>query len=111
MTANLRKLLLVATLLLVSAPAVQAEDRAMVLGAGIPSRLALDSVFASVIIGDPLIVEVRIDDDRSVVIEPLKPGATNLVFVDAHGRVIANVRISVCDPSGPDACDAAAGRT
>jgi prepilin-type processing-associated H-X9-DG protein len=39
----------------------------------------------------------------------LHPGTTNLVFVDAHGLVIANVRISVC-ASGPNACDAAAGR-
>jgi Flp pilus assembly secretin CpaC len=74
-----------------------------------PSRLTLARGFETVIVGDPGIVDVRTDDSRSVVVEPLHPGTTNLVFVDAHGLVIANVRISVC-ASGPNACDAAAGR-
>jgi Flp pilus assembly secretin CpaC len=111
MTANPRKLLLAAALLLMATPVARGQDRAVVLSLGTPSRLMLARVFETVIVGDPGIVDVRTDDDRSVVIEPLKPGTTNLVFVDADGRVVANVRVSVCDPSGPDACDAIAGRT
>ena len=111
MNASLRKLLLTAALLLVAAPAARAQDRAVVLSLGTPSRLALARVFETVIVGDPGIVDVRTDDGRSVVVEPLNAGVTNLVFIDMHGLVIANVRVSVCDASGPDACDAAAGRT
>jgi Flp pilus assembly secretin CpaC len=76
-------------------PAVWAQERTVSLSLGAASRLALDSSFETVIVGDPLIVEVRTDDDRTVVIEPLKTGATNLVFVDTRGLVIANIRILV----------------
>lgn len=94
-------------LLLMAAPAASGDDRAVTLSPGMPSRLALDRAYATVIIGDPRIVDVRTGDGRSVLIEPLKPGKTNLVFVDAQGRVIANVRVSVCGAS--DTCDVAAG--
>jgi Flp pilus assembly secretin CpaC len=100
MTASFRKLLLGALLLLASMPAAWAQDRAACLNVGAASRLALDHPFDTVIVGDPLIVEVRTDDDRSVVVEPLKPGMTNLVFVDTRGLVIANIRILVCKSFG-----------
>jgi Flp pilus assembly secretin CpaC len=69
--------------------------------------LALGRAYDTVIVGDPKIVDVKTGDMQSVLIEPLRPGKTNLVFVDPQGRVIANVRVSVCSTS--DACDAAAG--
>ena len=100
MTASFRKLLLGALLLLATMPVAWAQDRAVCLSVGAASRLALDSSFDTVIVGDPLIVEVRTDDDRSVVVEPLKPGATNLVFVDTRGLVVANIRILVCASFG-----------
>jgi Flp pilus assembly secretin CpaC len=59
-----------------------------------------------VIVGDPAVVDVRIDDDRSVVIEPLGPGETNLVFIDRRGRVTANVRISICGAPPAESCTA-----
>jgi Flp pilus assembly secretin CpaC len=111
MTINPRTLLLAATLLLVMMPVAWTEDRAVVLGLGRPSRLMLAGAFEKVIVGNPDIVEVRTDDDRSVVIEPINPGVTNLVFVGAQGRVIANIRVSVCDAPGPNACDVSAGGT
>ena len=111
MTASLRKLLLGTALFLTAVPAARAQDRAMVLSLSTPSRLTLARVFETVIVGDPGIVDVRTDDDRSAVVEPLNPGVTNIVFVDVHVLVIANVRISVCDASGANTCDAAAGKT
>ena len=98
--APFRKLLLGALLLLATMCAARAQQRAVSLSLGAVSRLALDSSFETVIVGDPLIVEVRTDDDRTVVIEPLKPGATNLVFVDTRGLVIANIRLIVCASFG-----------
>ncbi len=83
-------------LLFVSIATARAGGDGVELGIGDAFRLFLEQAFATVIVGDPLVVDVRTDDDRSVVIEPLSAGETNLVFVDARGVVIANVRISVC---------------
>jgi len=107
MTANLRGVLLAATLLLMAVPAAWAHERAMTLSLGTASRLALDRAYETVIVGDPNIVDVKTGDSQTVLIEPLRPGTTNLVFVDGQGRVIVNVRISVC--GAPGSCDAAAG--
>src|SRR5262245_14779852 len=109
MTASFRKLLLAAVLSCTAVHAGQARDREVTLSLGTPSRLALNKAFEAVIIAEPMIVDVRTDDSQSVLIEPRRPGVTNLVFVDAQGRVIANVRVIVCELSGD--CDAAAGRT
>ena len=87
---------LAATLLFTAATCARADDDGVALGVGDAFRLFLTSAFATVIVGDPGIVDIRTDDDRSVVVEPLSAGETNLVFVDAQGTVIANVRISVC---------------
>lgn len=102
------KLVLAAILLLMTS-AASAGDREVTLSLGHPSRLALGRMFETVIIANPMIVDVSTDDDRSVLIRPHNPGVTNLVFVDAQGRVIANYRILVCDSA--IVCDAAAGRT
>ena len=101
------KFLLTAILLLAATPAVSAHDRVVTLSVGTPTRLALEQAYNTVIVGDPAIVDVKTADSLSVLIEPLRPGKTNLVFVDAQGRVIDNVRVSVCGAS--EACDAATG--
>ncbi len=101
--------LLFGAILLVMTCAASAGDREVTLSLGNPSRLALGRMFDTVIIGNPMIVDVSTDDDQSVLIKPHNAGATNLVFVDAQGRVIANYRILVCESAV--ACDAVAGRT
>jgi Flp pilus assembly secretin CpaC len=102
MTTPFRKLLLGALILLATMPAAWVQDRAECLNVGAASRLSLDSPFDTVIVGDPRIVEVRIDDDQTAVVEPLKPGVTNLVFVDTRGLVIANITLVVCASFGSD---------
>ena len=109
MAANLGKLFLALVLLLAAMPAAWTRERTVTLSLGMPSRLTLERAYDTVIIGDPQIVDVKTGDSQSALIEPLRPGKTNLVFVDAQGRVITNVRVSVCGVS--DACDAAAGGT
>jgi Flp pilus assembly secretin CpaC len=106
MAANLGKLFL-ALVLLAAMPAAWTHERTVTLSLGTPSRLALDRAYATVIVGDPKIVDVETGDRESVLIEPLRPGKTNLVFIDAQGLVIANVRVTVCGAS--DACTATAG--
>jgi Flp pilus assembly secretin CpaC len=101
--------LLLGTILLAMTSAASAGDREVTLSLGNPSRLALDRMFDTVIIANPVIIDVSTDDDQSVLIRPRNPGVTNLVFVDAQGRVIANYKILVCESAA--VCDAAAGRT
>ncbi|MFB9266781.1 pilus assembly protein N-terminal domain-containing protein [Bradyrhizobium erythrophlei] len=107
MITGLRAVVLI-ILLLAAACGARAEDRALVLRPGTASRLVLDAAFATVILGDPHVVDVHTGGDQSVIVEALNPGATNLVFVDARGMVIANIRVSVCDASAFGGCDAAA---
>jgi Flp pilus assembly secretin CpaC len=96
MKPRISVIVLAATLLFTAATCARAGDDGVALGVGDAFRLFLTSAFATVIVGDPSIVDIRTDDDRSVLVEPLSAGETNLVFVDAQGAVIANVRISVC---------------
>jgi Flp pilus assembly secretin CpaC len=96
MKPSIRKLALAAMLLFSATPGARAEDDAVALGVGSAFRLSLEKAFETVIVGDPLVLDVRTDDNQSIVIEPLKAGVTNLVFVDAHGMVTANIKVSVC---------------
>jgi Flp pilus assembly secretin CpaC len=75
--------------------ATWAEDRTVTLRLGAGSALALERPFKTVLVGDPNVVNVRTHSDRSVVLEPLNPGATNLVFIDEASIAIANIRILV----------------
>lgn len=104
MQNGLGKFVLAAILATVTFTGALAQDRAVALGVGSQSRLFLEKPFETVIVADPLVVDVRTDDDQSVVIEPLQAGVTNLVFVDAHGMVTANVKVSVCAVSAMGAC-------
>lgn len=106
MKQGIRELVLAAMLLFTTMPGALAQDRAVVLGVGMNSRLLLARPFETVIVGDPLVADVRTDDNQSVVIEPLKAGVTNLVFVDAHGLVTANIKVTVCGVSASAACSA-----
>jgi Flp pilus assembly secretin CpaC len=106
MKPHLRRLVLAAALLFTAITGARAEDDGVPLGIGTAFRLFLEKAYATVIVGDPLVVDVRTDDDRSVLIEPLSAGQTNLVFIDARGGVIANVRISICGAPPSNGCTA-----
>jgi len=84
-------------LLLAAGSASRAADRTITLRLGAESALALTRPFKTILIGDPGIVDVHAQNARSVLLEPLNPGATNLVFVDERSIAIANVRVLVCD--------------
>jgi Flp pilus assembly secretin CpaC len=68
----------------------------MTLRLGTQSVLALEKPFETVLIGDPNLVDVRARNDRTVILEPLDLGATNLIFIDEQSIAIANVGILVC---------------
>ena len=83
-------------LLLTANSASQAADQTIALTLGAESALALARPYKTVLIGDPDIVDVHTRNDRSVMLEPLHPGATNLIFVDESSIAITNVRVLVC---------------
>lgn len=95
---------LAAAVLFAAITGAAAQEDTVALGVGTKWRLLLDQTFETVIVGDPLVVDIRTDDNQSVVIEPLKAGVTNLVFVDAHGMVTANIKVSVCGVPSSSAC-------
>ena len=97
MTQMLRVSALAAALLLTNISATWAADQTVTLRLGGGSALGLERSFKTVMIGDPDIVNVRTYSDRSVMLEPLSPGATNLIFVDEKSIAITNVRILVCE--------------
>ncbi len=97
MTSVLRACALAVALLLSSISATWAADQTITLRLGAGSTLGLERAFKTVMIGDPRVVDVRTYSDRSVILEPLSVGATNLVFVDDQSIAIANVRIIVCN--------------
>jgi Flp pilus assembly secretin CpaC len=84
---------------LFATPASQtwAADPAIVLRVGANSPLLLERPFSTILIGDPGVVDVLVRDDRSVILQPLKPGATNVIFLDAGSIAIANIGILVCN--------------
>jgi len=97
MTAMLRACVVAMALLSTTVSATWAADQTITLRLGGGSTLGLERAFKTVMIGDPRVVNVRTYSDRSVILEPLSPGATNLVFVDEKSIAITNVRILVCN--------------
>src|SRR5450756_1754467 len=83
-------------ILCLAAPSLaEAADETIVMRLGGTSILNLDSSFETVVIGDPDIVDIHTLDNRSVIVEPLKIGAANLIFVNASSIVTANIRVLV----------------
>jgi Flp pilus assembly secretin CpaC len=97
MTSMFRASAFAVALFLTTASATWAADQTITLRLGAGSSLGLERSFKTVMIGDPSVVDVRTYSDRSVILEPLSVGATNLVFVDARSIAITNIRILVCN--------------
>jgi Flp pilus assembly secretin CpaC len=89
----LRMCVLGVVLLLTIISTAWAADQTVTLRLGAGSALTLERPFKTVLVGDPNIVNVHTHSDRLVILEPLHPGETNLVFVDEESITIANVRI------------------
>jgi|HubBroStandDraft_3_1064219.scaffolds.fasta_scaffold383646_2 Flp pilus assembly secretin CpaC len=95
MIPMLRACLLAAALLPITHSISGAADQEITLRLGAGSTLMLERPFKTVLIGDPDVVDVRAQGDRSVILVPLDLGATNVVFVDEQSIAIANVRVVV----------------
>jgi Flp pilus assembly secretin CpaC len=96
MTSTLRAFILGVILAVTTNSVTQAADRSITLKLGAGSTLEVERPFKTIMIGYPDIVDVHARSDRSVILEPLNPGATNLVFLDDRSIAITNVRSLVC---------------
>ena len=92
---RVRACVIVLVLFLTTISVACAADQTITLRIGAPTALALERPFKTVLIGDPNIVDVHTLNDRSVTLEPLNLGATNLIFVDDRNIAITNVKIVI----------------
>jgi Flp pilus assembly secretin CpaC len=92
-----RRFVFVLSVLLATTAASWATDQTITLTLGTTSSLLLARPFKTVLIGDPDVVDVVTRDDRSVIFEPLNPGTTNVIFIDARSIAIANLGVLVCE--------------
>jgi Flp pilus assembly secretin CpaC len=98
MIASLRACACGFVLLLNMATATFAPDQTIILEfGGTGSMFMLDRPFETVLIGDPNVIGVHIQTDRSVMLEPLNLGASDLVFLDERKIAISNIRVFVCN--------------
>jgi Flp pilus assembly secretin CpaC len=88
-------------LLLAVLPIARASDEAIThpiaLGLGGGSMLTLPRPFETILVGNPAVVEVQPQDNRTVVLKALNIGASNVVFLDEQSIAITNVRVIVSD--------------
>jgi len=96
MTVMLRAFAFVLGLTLIGGSTGWADQQIVKLARGTDSSLVLESPFELVLIENPDVVEVHNQTDRSVILEGLALGASNVVFIDARNVAIANVRVLVC---------------
>jgi Flp pilus assembly secretin CpaC len=95
MSAIIRISALWTVLFLATISATAAADQTIDLRVGLRASFVLDRAFETVMVGDSDVVDVHTGDHFSVILEPLAPGATNLVFLDGENIVIANIAIVV----------------
>lgn len=78
--------------------ASQAFGETMTIALGTGSLLTLDRPFETVLIGDPHVVDVSPQSDRTILVKALNRGISNIVFVDEKSIAIGNIKVVVCDP-------------
>ncbi len=97
MTAMLHAFALVLSFTLIASSTGRADQQNVTLAPGARSSLVLERSFDVVLIENPDVVDVHNQSDRSVILEGLSPGASNIVFIDASRVAIANIRVLVCN--------------
>ena len=94
---RLRACVLGLALLLAMLPIARATDGAISFGVGGGSELTLPRPFDTILVGNPDVVEVWPQNDRTVLLKALSIGASNIVFLDDKSIVIDNIKVVVSD--------------
>ena len=100
----LRKILVVAFSLIVAHPAVSqaASNEPITVKASMARILRISAPAATVIIGNPGVADVTIQDPQTLVLTGKSYGETNLIILDSSGNPIADTMVSVIQAT-PDA--------
>jgi Flp pilus assembly secretin CpaC len=91
------------TLALVAALAVcSAEARAenLSVAAGQATQITLSAAVRDVVVGDPLIADVSLINERTLVVLGKRAGVTSVLAFDAGGRRLADRQVIVSDVTG-----------
>ena len=84
--------------LLMTVSLARAADETIILTVGTEgTTVMLERPFKTVLIGDPNIVDVLTQGDRSALLQPQGLGGTNIIFLDEGNIAIANIRVVVCE--------------
>jgi Flp pilus assembly secretin CpaC len=83
--------------LLTVLPIAKASDETIRLAPGGGSELMLPASYDTVLIGNPDVVDVQRQTNRSALLKGLNPGASNIIFLDEQNVAIANIRVIVSD--------------
>lgn len=95
-TATLRTWVMSAALLL-TIHASWADDRTITVERGTRFPLVLETPYDTFLVGNPDVIDVHSRDDRSVIVEGIAPGTSNIIFIDERRIAIANIQVLVCD--------------
>ena len=82
--------------------ALAAESPAIELGVGEATVLHLDRAAKHVVLGNPAIADVTVQDARTLVVFGRQPGGTSLVVMDAGGAALIQASV-VVGTAGPGA--------
>ena len=83
--------------LLLTSISMSRADETITLTLGRGSTFRVSEPFKTVLIGNPDVVDVQTQDDRSVILKALKLGASNIIFLNRQSIAIGNIRVVVSD--------------
>jgi Pilus formation protein N terminal region len=95
-----RGLVLAAMLTTASIPTVLAAGPEVVVMVDEATMLRLERSAAEIVVGNPSIADVSVQSGKVLVLTGKSFGQTNLIVLDAQGKVIINRRVVVQEPSG-----------
>lgn len=64
------------------------------------TMLRLERPAAEIVVGNPSIADVSVQNGKAIVLTGKSFGQTNLIVIDAQGKVIINRRVVVQEPAG-----------
>ena len=79
----------------VAAPALAAEDAPITVNVNMARVLRLNAPAATVIVGNPAVADVTIQDPQTLVLTGKSYGQTNLIVLDSDGSPVADTLVEV----------------
>lgn len=90
--------LALAAVLTLAGASAHAENLAV--AAGQAARVTLNGPVRDVVVGDPLVADVSVVNERTLVIMGKRPGVTTVLAFDAAGRTLTDRQIMVSEEGG-----------